>query len=408
MKANEAFEQLREQWVQETVVPALEGTALLAGCPDDFLYDVAACLVEKTYKDGQTICVCGEPGDSMLMILEGTAEIEAKSGAKISHFREGACFGEVAALGIFQYRTATVRAVGKVRVLSVTQKALDRAIEKSDEDMVRMAFARLTESRREQVQKGMPMCALPINAKPEDVCVRAVALQAERIDLAPGQCWEPLSDFDACGAHFGVITKGRALLETVEERRLVTSMKAGELFPEGMAAEYNTNLRAVTALQGYRVRQTDFLVAVYSMPSAQEWFYRFRLLDKRTRAHLHSRLNAVRGVTEGVRHCQGDDDIHHYRCRKLKALERAKTIKVETAQLPAKLPLMANVPAHRFLESPIGRSFRVDTRIKEADRAPLTRVASAPALVNGDCLSLGGMMSDVAKDVHLPRLQTAS
>jgi len=197
--ANQDFERCREHWVAKTVVPALEGTALFGGCPDDLLYDVAGPLTERTYKDGEIICVCGEPADSMLLLLEGTVELESKSGARIAHLGGGATFGEVAALDIFSYRTATIRSISRARVLSVTAKAVRTAIQNSPEPLVKKAFARLAESRHEQVEKGLPMSALPmINARADDVCVRAVALQSERIELQAGQVWPPLPDHDAC------------------------------------------------------------------------------------------------------------------------------------------------------------------------------------------------------------------
>lgn len=384
---NHDYEKARESWITGTVVPALAGTPLLAGCPEEFLYDVGAPLLEKTYKDGQTIVTVGQPADSMLVVLEGTAEIQAKSGAKIGHLTEGASFGEVAALDLFPCRTATIKAVGRCRILNVTSKALSRAIKCSPEELIRVAFPRLVESRRNQVQRGLPMCALPISARPDDVCVRAVALQAERIDLAPGQTWVPLPDSDTCGPHFGILVKGKAVLETIEESRLVTVLSPGSLLPEGMAAEFRTHCRAITHCEAYRVRQNDFLVAVYSMPSAQEWFYRFRLLDKQVRAHLSSRLSAVRGVTEGIMPHPSDDDIHEWKTRRQKAMEKARRMKIGN-----KLPLMGKVPVLRPATS---------MTTSEQRASAMSRVKSAPALTQ----DLG--REEVERSLRLPRLGTA-
>jgi len=402
MSANQEFEKCREHWVATTVVPALEGTALFGGCPDELLYAIAGSLTEKTYKLGQVVCMCGEPADSMLLILEGLVEIEAKNGTKISAIGPGATFGEVAALEIFNYRTATIRSTARTRVLSVTAKALSNAIKNSPEPLVRRAFSRLAESRHEQVQKGLPMCALPINAKADDVCVRAVALQAERIELQPGQAWPPLSDLDACGPHFGVLVKGKAALETVEEQRFVCMLTAGSLIPEGLCSEYRTHIRAITPCEGYRVRQNDFLVSVYSMPSAQEWFYRFRLMDRRTRAHLSSRLSSVRGVTQGTMHQPSDDDIHEWKTRRQRAVEKARIIKGETTEAVAKLPLMLQSSAHSFLDSPHGRLFRADTRMTQTDRQAMSRMHSAPELSQQ---SAGSETSDPWGSMRLPKLQ---
>lgn len=402
--ANQDFERCREHWVAKTVVPALQGTALFSGCPDELLYDVAGPLVERTYRDGETICECGDPADSMLLLLDGTVELESKSGARIAQLGGGATFGEVAALDIFSYRTATIRSISRARVLSVTSKAVRTAIQNSPEPLVRKAFSRLAESRREQVEKGLPMSALPmINARADDVGVRAVALQSERIELQAGQAWPPLPDHNACGPHFGVLAKGKAVLETVEEQRLVCVLGPGSLIPEGLASEYNTHIRAITPCIGYRVRQNDFLVAVYSVPSAQEWFYRFRLHDRRTREHLTSRLSAVKGVTVGVMHQTSDDDIHEWKVRRQRAVERARSIKGANFETVSKLPL-PHLSAHTFLDSPHGQKFRVDTRSKPGDF--MSRSTSAPSFSQQQSSISGSEWS--GSSIRLPRLQTAS
>lgn len=422
-------ERRRDHWIHHTVIPFLSSTALFAGCPDDFLYDVAAPLVEKTYKAGQTVAVCGEPADSMLLLLEGAAEIEAKSGAKIGRIKAGYCFGEVAALRLFPCRTATMKASVRCRILQVTAKALKRAIDRSSAEFA-SAFSHLAESRREQVQKGLPICALPIKANPEDVSVRAVALQAERIDLAPGQSWLPLSDDDSCGSHFGVLVKGKAVLETIEGHRLVTVLTPGMLLPEGIAAEYQTQIRALTRCEGYRVRQNDFLVAVYSVPSAQEWFYRFRLLDKQTRSHWSSRLAAVKGLTESGQHHPSSDYINAWKARRLRAVERARRIHAEEdveadplleSSSLSFLSFTSSVSPCNKSKSSVSRGCKpkADPPTSPSEQSctslsrPLSRVSSAPLLerpVSRSVLemSISCGLSDASHPVRLPRLQAAA
>jgi len=342
--ANKEAMKKRAVWLEKTVIPALGGTALLAGCPHELLEEVAAPLSELTYDKGELIAMAGEPADSMLVLLEGMAEVEAKVGAKIGRLTEGATFGEVAALGLFSTRTVTVRALKPCRVVPVPGKVLQRALSESEMEEVRAAFEHLVASRREQVTKGLPISALPIGVRADDVCARAVALQAERVDLDPDEIWSPIHDYDPCGPHFGVLVRGRAVMETASEGRMVQALVPGALFPEGPAAEYGVHVRALTACEGYRVRQVDFLVAVYSVPSSQEWFYRFKLLERETRSHLCARLSAVRGVSTGVQEHPSDADIHDWKNRRLKAIERARKMKVEKAHLAGKLPTMSNVP----------------------------------------------------------------
>mmetsp|Transcript_38008 Transcript_38008/g.60223 ORF Transcript_38008/g.60223 Transcript_38008/m.60223 type:complete len:559 (-) Transcript_38008:190-1866(-) len=355
---NNEFDRQRETWANNIIVPALARTDLFAGCPEEFLAEVARPLNEISFKHGQTIATCGETADSMLVLLDGQADVEAKSGAKIGRIKQYATFGAVSALNLFSCRTVTLKAVGKCRVLHVTAKAFWRALDVLEEPLLSSAFSNLVESRHEQVRIGAPLTALPIQARADDVCVRAVALQAQRIDLAPGDFWEPLPDDHPCGPHFGIMVKGKALLETTEEKRLVTALTPGSLFPEGLAAAYNTRARAVTHCEAYRIRQYDFLVAVYSMPSAQDWFYRFRLMERQTIMHLKSRLSSVKGVTDVILPHSCDSVLHEWKARREHAIERARHLKVEKGNALAKLPLMAHSSPHMFLASEAGRAWR--------------------------------------------------
>eukprot|EP00971_Amphidinium_carterae_P131708 2608697-Amphidinium_carterae.1 len=49
------------------------------------------------------------------------------------------------------------------------------------------SFDLLVASRREQIAKGLPLGALPLNVGQENLFVRAVALLAERMDIATGE-----------------------------------------------------------------------------------------------------------------------------------------------------------------------------------------------------------------------------
>lgn len=398
--AHENFEKGRAHWIQKVVVPALAETSILAGCPDELLADVAAPLTEKSYRDGKLIARCGERVESMLLVLGGTVEVEAIGGKSIGVFEKGACFGEVCALGLFTCRTVTIRSVGKSRILSITAKALDRAVGLA-EPLVQQAFDRLRESRHEQVNRGLPICALPISAQPDDVCVQTIALQAERIDLVPGQLWHPLFDDDPDGPHFCVLVQGKLVLETIVGQRMVTAFTPGALIPEGLAAQFNTQGHAAVHCEIYRIKYSDFRVAVESQPVAghyspdwpawmpdavaageaprevkQVWYHRFRLLEKQTREKLRARLSSIRGVTEGVMAHPSDNDIIEWSTRRLHAVESGKQMRRERSEQISKLPNMALPYARTFLDSEEGSSFRVDPPMK--DRCGLTRVHSAP------------------------------
>jgi CRP-like cAMP-binding protein len=84
----------------------------------------------KVYKDGEIIVRQGEVGDCMYVIQEGQVEVIAEDNGEEIHLAvrgEGEFFGEMA---IFDrdVRSATVRALGQVRVLTVDKKNFLRRV----------------------------------------------------------------------------------------------------------------------------------------------------------------------------------------------------------------------------------------------------------------------------------------
>lgn len=84
----------------------------------------------KIYHDGEIIIHQGDIGDCMYVIQEGQVEILIEEGGKemqLAIRRKGDIFGEMA---IFEKerRSATVRAVGTVRLLTVDEKNFVRRI----------------------------------------------------------------------------------------------------------------------------------------------------------------------------------------------------------------------------------------------------------------------------------------
>jgi len=78
----------------------------------------------RTYPQGTVIARQGDPGDCMYVILAGQAEVLHEQDGNEVHLTtlgEGDVFGEIA---LFQreVRTATVRALGEVRVLTVDKR----------------------------------------------------------------------------------------------------------------------------------------------------------------------------------------------------------------------------------------------------------------------------------------------
>lgn len=84
----------------------------------------------KLYEDGEVLIRQGESGDCMFVIQEGQVEVVHEHDGRQTRLRlvgEGEFVGEMA---IFErdVRSATVRAVGRVRALTIDKKNLLRQI----------------------------------------------------------------------------------------------------------------------------------------------------------------------------------------------------------------------------------------------------------------------------------------
>lgn len=89
-----------------------------------------AGVLGKSYKDGEVIVRQGETGDCMYEILEGTVEVLREKDGKevcLAVLSKGDFFGEMA---IFEreVRSASVRAMGEVRAITIDKKILLRRI----------------------------------------------------------------------------------------------------------------------------------------------------------------------------------------------------------------------------------------------------------------------------------------
>jgi CRP-like cAMP-binding protein len=84
----------------------------------------------RLFQDGETLCEQGEPGDCMYVIQQGRAEVLVGSNGRetrLAIVEEGAILGEMA---VFEKmpRSATVRALGDVRALTIDKKNLLRRV----------------------------------------------------------------------------------------------------------------------------------------------------------------------------------------------------------------------------------------------------------------------------------------
>ena len=87
-------------------------------------------VLGKVYRDGEVICCQGEHANCMYIVQTGAAEVVRRSGmedAVVGELSNGDIFGE---MSIFdrQPRSATVRARGEARVLTLDKRASMRRV----------------------------------------------------------------------------------------------------------------------------------------------------------------------------------------------------------------------------------------------------------------------------------------
>jgi len=349
----EAIEE-RLNWLTEAALPALARTPLLAGCPDEFLRALAAPLTEASYAGGEEIVRTGMPAASMLVVLEGAVELESQAGAKLQRLTKDGVLGEAELLGLFDMRLYTARATATCRMLVVTAEALQRALCIPGADTMKEGLKRLVESRRKQMEKGMPLCQLPIGANAEDATVRAAAIHAERLYFDPEQPWEPLPDTDALGPHLGVLARGRARVVLAANDKEVMTLPPGSLLIEGLLAEFGAQVRLLSPdCLVYRFRRFE-LEAAARLPVKQEpgkvrsmaqeaadWFYQLRLQERDLRQKLQERLNSAKGLIAIRQHHPCDPCIHDWSTRRQNSMKRAQQLRRRKAEdVGGKAPLL--------------------------------------------------------------------
>jgi CRP-like cAMP-binding protein len=319
---------IRQKWIRDKVVPALRAHWMFVDTSLEFVGEVAVGLSGSDVGAGDVIAEAGSPADSMLILLEGEADVETEGGVKLGSLKAGASIGEVALMGIFPMRLATLRATTACSVLPVTEKALRRALAELGMQGG-SALTELTAHRSWQVQQGLPLTALPMRLNKDNICVRSIALQARRIHLAPNQIWECLPASHPAGQHFSILASGRANVELCNEeeppkRLRVQTLNPGSLIVEDVAAEYGMWVRALSVCEGYRVRMVDFKTATAKSPAAaDEWYPHFRLIQVEAEEKLRSRGDNVRGQMVSSFEHPNSDGIRLWKNRRERAMTRA-------------------------------------------------------------------------------------
>jgi len=345
---NVATERQRRKWIETCAIPALARTPLLAGCPKDFIFNLAVMLNEQTFQAGEVIMTAGCKTQSMLLIMKGIAIIEGRNGEQVGKLTAGSVFGEVNVLGLFPCSMATLRASTACRAVALPESSLREVLSSSvaREEGIHDAFQNLVDCRHAQVARGVPMVGLVRGASPSDLRVRAIALIAERIEMQPGETWTPVSDDDPCGPFFGVLLQGRVIVEIGQAGHPVMTLQSGSLFMEGLAAHYGAVARAETYCEAYRVRKSDFLTAVGSNnPPPSDWIWKFKLMEQTAREETLNRLQSGSGLVQlSVPH-RMDSKIQAWKNRRQHGLSRAGDLRRANEGCPMhqRLPPLAQL-----------------------------------------------------------------
>jgi flavin reductase (DIM6/NTAB) family NADH-FMN oxidoreductase RutF len=99
---------------------------VFSALPKGLLEPILAAGVERRYEDGEALMRAGEPGESMMLVVEGTALVER--GGRSVPVAHGELVGEIAVLDGGP-RTATVTAEGPVRCIEISRDQLMRVLE---------------------------------------------------------------------------------------------------------------------------------------------------------------------------------------------------------------------------------------------------------------------------------------
>jgi flavin reductase (DIM6/NTAB) family NADH-FMN oxidoreductase RutF len=100
---------------------------VLSALPPELLEPLLAAGTEATFAEGDVLMRIGEPGDTLLLLLEGTVQVERPGRSLV--LGPGELIGEIEVLSSDTGRIADITALGSVRCLTVPRAALLAALE---------------------------------------------------------------------------------------------------------------------------------------------------------------------------------------------------------------------------------------------------------------------------------------
>ena len=113
--------------MEKSVADALGEAALFSLCTRKELKLVAKLAKTKSVREGTTLVTEGESGDTMFVLLSGSATVH-KAGRKIADIKPGEVIGELAVLARAP-RNATVKTTADSEVATIGRRELMRLID---------------------------------------------------------------------------------------------------------------------------------------------------------------------------------------------------------------------------------------------------------------------------------------
>jgi CRP-like cAMP-binding protein len=147
------------------VIGVLRKTDLLRSAPDDELENIVASSRLRTFRRGQVVCTAGDPGDTLIVVVDGQVKIAVRSadGAELTLtvVGSGATIGEVS-VADGGPRSADVETVTETQLLFVPRGTMQGvcarvpAVAQALTSAIAAALRRLTETTSDLVFLDLP------------------------------------------------------------------------------------------------------------------------------------------------------------------------------------------------------------------------------------------------------------
>lgn len=264
---------------------------LFADCSIAFLEMLLGNVDEKCYVEGEIIVEEEEHHESLIVLLDGAADVIVKE-RRLGRISSGAVLGQ-ATLQHFSKQLLTLRARAPCRVLHVPASVVQKLLLDSEFSAERGTFVGKLEERgqaAERLRKVPSFSELPL------ACAQAAVLEADYVELKPGNSWTPSEASRCKGQGFIVITDGHGCLQL--EGFTAAKLTPGDIVSECILRHHHGAVVAADShgnCSFYRLSLHDLLAAVLHFPEAEEWFNEFR-------EHQNAKLQELKMGLSTTRH----------------------------------------------------------------------------------------------------------